>query len=60
VIGYDGVRSFLNLGKTLTSINQRVDLTAEAIVVAIESFDKTGSKKMRSITNVELVVGETT
>jgi len=60
VIGYDGVKSFLNLGKSLTSINQRVDLTAEAIVVAIESFGKKELKQMRTITEVELVIGETT
>lgn len=60
VIGYDGVASFLNLGKSLTSINQRVDLTAEAIVKAIESFENKEEKEMKTITDVELVIGETT
>lgn len=60
VIGYDGGASFLNLGKSLTSINQRVDLTAEAIALAIESFEVKGLKVMKTITEVELVIGETT
>jgi DNA-binding LacI/PurR family transcriptional regulator len=60
VIGYDGVASFLNLGKSLTSINQRVDLTAEAIAVAIESFELKEEKELKTITDVELVIGQTT
>jgi DNA-binding LacI/PurR family transcriptional regulator len=60
VIGYDGVDSFLNLGKSLTSINQRVDLTAEAIAIAIDSFELKEEKQLKTITDVELVIGETT
>lgn len=60
VMGYDGGTSFLNLGKKLTSINQMPNLTAEAIAQVIENFKKHAKQDMRVITDVELVVGETT
>ncbi len=60
VMGFDGGTSFLNLGKKLTSINQMPYLTAEAIAQVIENFKKKSQQEMRVITDVELVVGETT
>lgn len=38
VIGFDGGRSFLNLGKRLTSIGQSPKLIAEAIMATISKF----------------------
>lgn len=60
VMGYDGGSSFLNLGKRLTSINQKPELTAEAIAKTIEAFEHNKGIELRQITEVELIIGETT
>lgn len=60
VIGYDGGRSFLNLGKTITSIDQQPHLSAKAIVDIIEHYYKNTSIEPSQITPVKLVIGDTT
>lgn len=60
VMGYDGGRSFLNLGKTITSIDQQPHLTAKAIVDIIEHYYKNTTIEPFQITPVKLVIGETT
>jgi DNA-binding LacI/PurR family transcriptional regulator len=60
VIGYDGGNSFLNLGKTLTSINQKPELTAEMIASIVEAYDLNQEIALKNITRVELIFGETT
>lgn len=60
VMGYDGGRSFLNLGKSITSIDQQPHLTAKAIVDIIEHYYKNTSIEPFQITPVKLVIGETT
>jgi len=60
VIGYDGGRSFLNLGKTITSIDQQPHLSARVIVNIIEHYYKNTSIEPLNITPVKLIVGETT
>lgn len=59
VIGFDGGRSFINLGKRLTSIGQSPKLIAEAIAQIIKSLyeDKTVHK---IVIPVYLQEGETT
>jgi DNA-binding LacI/PurR family transcriptional regulator len=59
VIGFDGGRSFINLGKRLTSIGQSPKLIAEAIMETILKFMH--KKKTESITiPVYLQEGDTT
>lgn len=60
VMGYDGGRSFLNLGKQISSIDQQPHLTAKAIVDIIEHYYKNISIEPFKITPVQLVIGETT
>ena len=60
VMGYDGGRSFLNLGKTITSIDQQPHLTAKAIADIIEHYYKNTTIEPFQITPVKLVIGETT
>lgn len=60
VIGYDGGRSFLNLGKTITSIDQQPHLSAKAIVDIIEHYYNNTSIEPSQITPVKLVIGDTT
>jgi DNA-binding LacI/PurR family transcriptional regulator len=60
VMGYDGGRSFLNLGKQITSIDQQPHLTAKAIVDIIEHYYKNTNSEPFKITPVQLVIGETT
>lgn len=60
VMGYDGGRSFLNLGKSITSIDQQPHLTAKAIVDIIEHYYKNTNIEPYQITPVKLVIGETT
>ncbi len=58
VVGYDGGRSFLNLGKRLTSIAQPPEKIAEAIAELIQRFyDK--SEAENKIIPVEFVSGDT-
>ena len=59
-MGYDGGRSFLNLGKQITSIDQQPHLTAKAIVDIIEHYYKNTNSEPFKITPVQLVIGETT
>jgi DNA-binding LacI/PurR family transcriptional regulator len=59
VIGYDGGRSFNNLGKKITSICQEPKIIAEAIRKLLINFDpKNGNKKI--IVPVKLSKGDTT
>jgi DNA-binding LacI/PurR family transcriptional regulator len=59
VMGYDGGRTFLNLGKRLTSINQDPRLIAKAIVKIVNAYyDKEEVKS--EIIPVSFVYGETT
>jgi LacI family transcriptional regulator len=60
VMGYDGGRSFINLGKSITSIDQQPHLTAKAIVDIIEHYYKNTRIEPFQITPVKLVIGETT
>jgi DNA-binding LacI/PurR family transcriptional regulator len=60
VMGYDGGRSFLNLGKSITSIDQKPHLTAKAIADIIEHYYKNTRIEPFQITPVNLVIGETT
>jgi len=59
VIGYDGGRSFLNLGKRITSISQSPENIAIALVETIRNYymkNEVGN----TIVPVELIVGDTT
>jgi len=59
VIGYDGGRTFNNLGKKITSINQEPKLIAKAIRKLLLNFDiRNGNKKI--IVPVKLSKGDTT
>jgi len=49
VIGFDGGRSFLNLGKQITSVSQSPDLIAKAIGESIDSFYKKTEVKNKII-----------
>lgn len=59
IVGYDGGRSYFNLGKRITSISQSPILIAEALVTIIQDYyqDRVVSSK---ITPVQLNIGETT
>lgn len=59
VIGFDGGRSFLNLGKRITSIAQSPELIASAISEIITNF-YTKQQISNKILPVHLVEGETT
>ncbi|MGB0202953.1 MAG: LacI family DNA-binding transcriptional regulator [Acholeplasmataceae bacterium] len=60
VIGYDGGRSFLNLGKSITSIDQQPQLSAKAIVNIIDQYYNDHEIEPIIITPVKLIVGEST
>lgn len=59
VVGFDGGRSFLNLGKQLTSIEQHPVQIAEAICETIRNF-YIKEKVENKILSVNLNIGETT
>lgn len=59
VIGYDGGRSYFNIGKRITSISQSPELIAQALANIIQNYYQ--DRKVESqITPVQLIVGETT
>jgi len=60
VIGYDGGRSFLNLGKSITSIDQQPHISAKAIVNIIDQYYNDHAIDPIIITPVKLKSGETT
>lgn len=59
VIGFDGGRSFLNLGKKLTSVEQHPIQIAECICESIRNF-YSKEKVSNKILPVNLILGETT
>ncbi|MBI9010501.1 MAG: LacI family DNA-binding transcriptional regulator [Tenericutes bacterium] len=59
VIGYDGGRSFNNLGKNITSISQEPEIIAKAIRKLLLNFDVNNSNK-KIIVPVVLKKGDTT
>lgn len=59
VIGFDGGRSFINLGMTMTSISQNPKALAVAIKDMIEAYYKK-EKRQSKILPVSLAIGETT
>jgi DNA-binding LacI/PurR family transcriptional regulator len=59
VIGYDGGRSFLNLGKRITSISQSPEKIAIALVETIRNY-YLKNEVSNTIIPVELIVGDTT